>query len=146
MTDPADRDSPEGRRPLKSLAALDDLPGCTVVVCDGTACSRAQPVPGEVLRRLGTAVALTTGGVLVRALHCLGPCGHAPVVTLTRRHGRPPDDAPPTTGQPTWAGITVWASLAQAGHLDHTHTWIRAGGPGAAPLPGDLDTAIIAIQ
>ena len=132
--------------PTRLARALDAQPGCTVVVCGGLACSTSPNDQTKNLRQLGRVIGRSSGGVLIRSLGCLGPCGHAPVVTVTGRLGPHAGRERTQTECPGPAGITVWTTLTEPGQLDRLKVWIEAGGPGVAALPDELDPAVIAIR
>lgn len=145
MSEPTHPDG-DAVSPRRLARALDAQPGCTVVVCGGIACGTGPIDQAENLRQLGRVIARSNDGVLIRSLGCLGPCGHAPIVTVTRRPGPHADRERTQTACPGPAGITVWTTLADPDQLDRLKGWIEAGGPGVAPLPGELDPAVIAIR
>ena len=136
----------DAESPTRLARDLDAQPGCTVVVCGGLACSASPNDQTENLRQLRRVIARSTGGVLIRSLGCLGPCGHAPVVTVTGRFGPHAGRERTQTDCRRPAGITVWTTLTEPGQLDRLKAWIEAGGPGVAPLPDELDHAVTAIR
>ena len=145
MSEPAHPDG-DAESPTRLARALDAQPGCTVVVCGGLVCSTSPTEQTEILGQLGRVIARSSGGVLIRSLACLGLCGHAPVVTVTGRLGPHAGWERTQTDCRLPAGITVWTTLTEPGQLDRLKAWIEAGGPGVAPLPEELDPAVIAIR
>ena len=145
MSDPAHPDG-DAVSPARLARALDTQPGCTVVVCGGLACSTSPDDQAQIHRQLGRVIARSNGGVLIRSFGCLGPCGHAPVVTVTRRLGPHASREQTHINGRRPTGITVWTSLTEPGQLDRLTAWIQTGGPGVAPLPDELDPAVIAIR
>jgi hypothetical protein len=144
VSEPAHPDG-DAESPTRLARALDAQPGCTVVVCGGLVCSTSPNDQTENLRQLGRVIARSSGGVLIRSLGCLGPCRRAPVVTVTGRLGPCAREERARTDWRRPAGITVWTTLTETGQLDRLKAWIEAGGPGVAPLPDELDSAVIAI-
>jgi hypothetical protein len=103
--------------------------GCTVTACRGCCCGTPGKHPGvdhaAHLARLRTAVA---GGGRIRVSGCLDLCDRSNVVVVGasaagRLHG----------------GRTVWfAGILEDGLVAAIAEWVRAGGPGVAPLPVTL--------
>ncbi|GAA3084611.1 (2Fe-2S) ferredoxin domain-containing protein [Streptosporangium carneum] len=96
-----------------------------ITVCRGCCCGSARKVPGldhdEQLRRLSQVAD-------VRVSDCLDVCEQANVVVV-----RPSPAGRAAGGRPVWLGLVNHPEAAEdiAG-------WIRAGGPGLAPMPDIL--------
>jgi hypothetical protein len=108
-------------------------PGPVVTVCDGCCCGTRRKHPGvdhEALRtRLATAVG-TSGRV--RTTGCIDACERSNVAVVTpspagRRAG----------GRPVWLGGVVVPSA-----VDGIAAWVRAGGPGLASVPPDVELLV----
>lgn len=138
MTEPrANRRRPDdaaGAR-ARTVRARPDTSGTTVVVCTGPACTAPthHHHPDDTLRRLGPAVAATSGGILIRSLGCLGACPHAPIAVVNQRDALVPN-------------ITVWFTIDAPCTVAQIAEWVQAGGPGTASMPAHLDKTIITIQ
>ncbi|QBI55358.1 (2Fe-2S) ferredoxin domain-containing protein [Streptomonospora litoralis] len=105
---------------------------CRLVVCRGCCCGTAKKRPGvdhegqlERLRGLRDAEGRN---VPVRTSDCLGPCFQANVVVV-----QPSTEGRESGGRPVWLG-----SFTEDRLVDDLDSWIRAGGPGAVPLPDSL--------
>lgn len=105
---------------------------CQLVVCRGCCCGTAKKRPGvdhdDQLARLRQLRDGEGREVPVRTSTCLGPCFQANVVVV-----QPSAAGRHAGGRPVWLGDFTEERLI--GDLDG---WLRAGGPGAAPLPGPL--------
>lgn len=97
-----------------------------VTVCRGCCCGVPGKSPGaEHGARLGRLEAALEGLARIRVSACLGPCERADVVVVApTRTGR---DA---GGRPAWL-----ASCHGRAEVAAVADWVRAGGPGVAPLP-----------
>ncbi|MHA7135079.1 hypothetical protein [Oerskovia turbata] len=103
------------------------VPGLTVCrLCVGETLGAADPLPGGQLARIEAIAA--TGDAGLTLVDCLDACERGDVVVV-----RPAPAARAEHG-PVWferlAGDATSATL---------HRWVRAGGPGRAPLPEELE-------
>jgi (2Fe-2S) ferredoxin len=105
----------------------DDRPGLTAcALCAGETLGDADPLPGGQLARLR---ALAESGVArLTTVDCLDECERGDVVVARPSARRRGDGAGPVWFE-RLAGPEVTAELGG---------WLRAGGPGAAPVPGGL--------
>ena len=101
-------------------------------------CTAASIPADEVLAGLRRTIRQTPGAVLVKSFGCLGPCGTSAVVVVQRRRA---DRA----ANPGGLGPAVWIGVGDDSTLAHVAVWVGAGGPGAAPMPGAVDDAVIAL-
>ncbi|HWG98903.1 MAG TPA: hypothetical protein VNV66_06180 [Pilimelia sp.] len=104
-----------------------------MVVCRGCCCGDAAKHPdvdhADHLRRLSASSASAAGPpARVRVSDCLGPCTQANVVVVT-----PAPAARRRGARPVWLGL-----VNDDGAVELLDSWLRAGGPGAAPLPAPL--------
>lgn len=130
----------------RTARAKPDTPGPTVVVCNGPACTTSTHNPDDTVRRLGPAIAASSGGILIRSLACLGACPYAPVAIVNQREAA---GCKPSTCHPSAqhaGGLTVWINIEAPSTVARIARWVQAGGPGVAPMPADLDENIITIQ
>lgn len=103
-----------------------------VTVCRGCCCG----IPGKSLgvehsTRLDRLESALDGSARVRLSECLGPCERADVVVVgPTRTGRA------AGGRPVWIGRTNGRAEVNA-----IAAWVRAGGPGVAPMPACLSTS-----
>jgi hypothetical protein len=97
-----------------------------VTVCRDCCCGTERKHPD--VDHAGQLRALRAAGA-VRISECLDACGESNVVIV-----QPSADGRRRGGRPTWLGlINDEASLADV------TAWIRAGGPGIAPMPAPLE-------
>lgn len=109
-----------------------------VVLCRGCCCGDARRDPGTDhaaqltwLRRLASTA---PDGVAVRTSDCLGPCAQANVLVV-----RPSPAGRRRGGRPVW-----FAFVGDDRVLELVDTWLRAGGPGLASVPDELELHVIA--
>ncbi|MBO3103398.1 hypothetical protein [Cellulomonas fengjieae] len=110
----------------------DDVPGLTACsLCAGETLDGTDPLPGgqaERLRRLAD-----TGAARLTWVECLDECERGDVVVA-----RPAGRCRRAGAAPVWferlAGEDLTSSLG---------TWLRAGGPGAAPVPSALGGLVV---
>jgi hypothetical protein len=108
-----------------------DAGGCLVTACRGGECGSPVKHPGvdhrEQLAQLRTGLA--GAGKLRVVDECLDACTHSNVVIVT------PNPAARRAGaRPVWLG-----EVLDADTIAEITTWVSAGGPGNADLPGMLD-------
>ncbi|GAA4946498.1 hypothetical protein GCM10023224_32440 [Streptomonospora halophila] len=105
---------------------------CRLIVCRGCCCGTAEKRPGVdhegQLKRLSGLRDGAGRDVPVRTSTCLGPCFQANVVVV-----QPSAEGREGGGRPVWLGGFTEDRL-----IDDLDDWIRAGGPGTAPLPESL--------
>lgn len=114
--------------------------GCTTVVCDHDACRDSEVGSVQTMAVLREAVRSSRGGILIRAIGCLGPCKVAQGRTVVAVHNRANEAESGSD-----AGLTAWISVLSLAMLDDLASWIAAGGPGCALLPPTVDRSIIAV-
>lgn len=110
----------------------DDRPGLTAcALCAGETLGAADPLPGGQLARLR---ALASAGVArLTTVDCLDECERGDVVVARPSARRRGDGAAPVWFE-RLAGPEVTAEL---------DGWLRAGGPGAAAVPGALAERVV---
>jgi hypothetical protein len=133
--DPVAQDAGRACRPVDDAGSQAHPRTCDVVrtpivtVCRGCCCGVPGKSPGvEHDARLGRLEAALEGLARIRLSECLGPCERADVVAVSpTRAGRA------AGGRPAWLARTTGRVEATA-----VADWLRAGGPGVAPLPPAL--------
>ncbi len=100
------------------------VPAVGLVVCHGCCCGVAQPGRVDLVREF---CAAHPGIAQLQVTGCLDRCAHADVVVVRPSHA----------GRLRW-GRPVWFGLVDDQALARIHEWVRAGGPGLAPMPDDL--------
>ncbi|GAA3226145.1 hypothetical protein ACFP63_05670 [Oerskovia jenensis] len=102
------------------------VPGLTVCrLCAGETLGASDPLPGGQLARVEAIAASGDAGLTL--VDCLDACERGDVVVV-----RPAPSARAEHG-PVW-----FERLAGEEASGSLHRWVRAGGPGRSPLPGDL--------
>jgi hypothetical protein len=99
-------------------------------VCRDCCCGTERKHPG--VDHAGQLLALRAAAGradAVRVSECLDACGDSNVVIVT-----PSPDGRRRGGRPTWLGL-----INDEGSLADVTAWIRAGGPGIAPMPAPLE-------
>ena len=105
----------------------DRVPGLTACsLCSGETLGDRDPAPGGQPGRLGAIE--EAGEAQLAFVECLDECGRGDVVV-----------ARPGAGSRRLGGPVWFAGLAGDGATDAFRDWLRAGGPGRAPLPGLLE-------
>ena len=109
-----------------------------VVLCRGCCCGTERRDPDTDhaaqlawLRQLPRA---HPDGVTARTSECLGPCAQANVLVV-----RPSPAGRRRGGRPVWFGF-----VGDTRVLTLLEGWLRAGGPGFARLPDELELHIVA--
>jgi (2Fe-2S) ferredoxin len=112
-----------------------DEAGCTVTVCRDCCCGNARKHPrvdhDDQLHQLRSAL---TGPHRVRTSLCLDACEQANVIVV-----HPTPAARRSGARPVWFGL-----VGEPAIVDDLTGWVRAGGPGVAPLPAVLELSVIA--
>lgn len=120
--------NPESRRAHAS---------CTVSLCRGCCCGhlREHPATDHLAQaaRLREVAAASSGDVSFRSTDCLGPCALGNVVVVS-----PSARGRATGARPVWFGLVL-----DPERTEWIASWVRAGGPGVAPLPAELDLLLI---
>lgn len=106
-----------------------------VTVCRGCCCGSGRKHPGvdhaAVLDRI---TAGTAGHARLRTSDCLGPCADSDVVVVG-----PVPSARRSGARPVWLRRVLDHDAADA-----LARWVRAGGPGVAERPAELDGHVFA--
>ncbi len=109
-------------------------PGCTVTVCRDCCCGSVRKHPGvdhdEQLDNLRAALPVPHR---VRVSDCLDACDQSNVVVV-----HPAPAARRAGAHPVWFGLVLDDQVA-----DDIADWVRAGGPGVAPLGAALGLSVI---
>jgi hypothetical protein len=109
--------------------------GCVVTLCRGCCCGTVRKHPGfdhagqvvDLRRRVGA-------GARVRTSECLNVCDRSNVLVV-----QPSPDARRRGARPVWLG-----GMLDAAGTAQVAGWVRAGGPGAAPMPPGLARHVLA--
>jgi (2Fe-2S) ferredoxin len=108
--------------------------GCTVTVCRDCCCGSAAKHPRvDHDAQLDLLRSTLTEPHRVRTSLCLDACAQANVIVV---HPTPP--ARRAGARPVWFGLVGDPAI-----VDDLTTWVRAGGPGVAPIPAMLELSVI---
>ncbi|MEW2376607.1 hypothetical protein AB0883_10950 [Micromonospora sp. NPDC047812] len=110
-------------------------PGCLVTVCRDCCCGSARKHPSvdhdAQLRRLRAGLPAPHR---VRVSACLDLCAQSNLVVV-----HPTPAARRAGARPVWFGLVLHDFV-----VDDITGWVRAGGPGVAPLPAALELSVVA--
>ena len=111
------------------------MSGCRVRVCSDCCCGSATKHPGVDHAGLRARLAAGLAGhAEVDVTTCLLACEHSDVVVVSPCAAARVDGA-----RPLWLARVLDAAL-----VDAVVAWVRAGGPGRAPLPTALAPHVVA--
>ncbi|MER7330486.1 MULTISPECIES: hypothetical protein [unclassified Micromonospora] len=109
-------------------------PGCLVTVCRDCCCGSTRKHPtvdhDAQLRRLRAALPAPHR---IRISDCLDLCAQSNLVVV-----HPAPAARRAGARPVWFGLVLHDSV-----VDDIAAWVRAGGPGVAPLPAVLELSVV---
>jgi hypothetical protein len=108
--------------------------GCTVTVCRDCCCGSLRKHPS--VDHDAQLTALQAGlepDHRVRVSDCLDVCAQSNVIVV-----QPAPEARRAGARPVWFGLVLDDAV-----LGDLIGWVRAGGPGAAPLPPILELSVI---
>lgn len=109
-----------------------------VVLCRGCCCGSQRRDPqtdhGAQLAWLRKLPHTHPDGVAARTSECLGPCAQANVLVV-----RPSPAGRRRGGRPVWFGF-----VGDSRVLGLVESWLRAGGPGLASIPDELELHVVA--
>ena len=109
-----------------------------VVLCRGCCCGTERRDPhtdhAAQLTWLRQLSHTHPDGVTARTSECLGPCAQANVLVV-----RPSPAGRRRGGRPVWFGF-----VGDTRVLTLVESWLRAGGPGLAALPDELELHVVA--
>jgi (2Fe-2S) ferredoxin len=117
------RTEPEQKQDDGTTGASGGVP-CRIVVCRDCCCGTAK-VAGDHAAQ----TARLRAEAPVRVSECLDVCDQANVVVV-----RPSSAGRAAGGRPVWLGL-----VNDPAATEDIVAWVRAGGPGIAPLPDILD-------
>jgi (2Fe-2S) ferredoxin len=109
-------------------------PGCTVTVCRDCCCGNSRKHPridhdGQLVRLRESVPAPHR----VRVSECLDACAEANVIVV-----HPEPEARRRGARAVWFGLVADDAVEE----DIT-AWVRAGGPGVAPMPAILELSVL---
>jgi (2Fe-2S) ferredoxin len=111
--------------------------GCTLTVCRDCCCGSRKKHPDVdhdwQLDRLRAELA--PAGHRVRTSLCLDVCEQSNVMIV-----HPSPEARRRGARPVWFGLVLDDVIA-----DDIADWVRAGGPGVAPIPAPLELSVIKV-
>ncbi|QUC01951.1 MULTISPECIES: hypothetical protein [Cellulosimicrobium] len=123
--------SPSARAQKPARGARRVVPGLTACrLCAGETLGQADTHPGGQLERVCAIAA--SGDARLTVVDCLDACERGDVLVAR------PVPAVRAAQPPIW-----FERLAGDGLTTELHSWLRAGGPGVAPLPARLSTHVI---
>ncbi|GAA2584531.1 hypothetical protein GCM10010399_13180 [Dactylosporangium fulvum] len=109
--------------------------GCTVTVCRDCCCGSTRKHPGvdhdAQIDRLRRALPAPHR---IRVSDCLDTCDQSNVVVV-----HPTPEARQAGARPVWFGLVLGDAVT-----DDIAAWVRAGGPGRAPIGDTLALSVIA--
>ncbi|REF00689.1 (2Fe-2S) ferredoxin domain-containing protein [Thermomonospora umbrina] len=103
---------------------------CRVTVCRDCCCGSAKVTGIDHDEQ----VAFLRGRVPVRVSACLDVCAQANVIVV-----QPSTEGRAAGARPVWLGL-----VNDSAGTEDVADWVRAGGPGVAPMPGVLDLYVFA--